>query len=79
MNVTGDYLWVFVNNLLMDFEIAYTYGGARVNVWRKTNFWVIMGAFKMDINRWEVVVNGEGHATRSGYTIVTIYLTDNNK
>ena len=40
---------------------------------------MILGASKTDINRWEFVVNGEGHATREGYTIVTIYLISNNK
>ena len=63
----------------MDFEIAYTHGGAIVNVWCETNSWVILGASKIDINQWEVVVNGEGHVTRAGYTIVAIYLTANNK
>ena len=33
----------------------------------------------MDINRWKVVVNGEGHAVRAGYTIVTIDTSANKK
>ena len=38
-----------------------------------------MGASKMDINLWEVFFNGEGHTTRAGYTIVTVYLIVNDK
>ena len=40
---------------------------------------MILGALKTDINRWDVVVNGEGHATKAGYTIKTIDLIANNK
>ena len=63
----------------MDFKIAYTRGGARVDMWCENIFWVILGASKMDMNWWEVVVNGEGSALKPSYTIVTIYLTANNK
>ena len=38
-----------------------------------------MGASKTDINLWEDVVKVEGHATRASYTIVTVYLSYNNK
>ena len=63
----------------MDSYISYIHDGARVNVWCETKFWVIMGDSKMDTNKWEVVVNSEWHETRSGCTIVTIYLSENNK
>ena len=75
----GDYLWVYSNEPLVDSEISYIDGGARVNVWYKNNFWVIMGDSKKDMNWWEVVVNGEVHVTRAGYNIVTIDLSANNK
>ena len=38
-----------------------------------------MDASKTDINRWEVVVNGEGHVMREGCTIVTMDLIANKK
>ena len=63
----------------MDFEVSYIHGGARVNVWRETNFWVILGASITDINQWEVFVNGERNTTGAGYTIVTIYFSANKK
>ena len=67
------------NNPLIDFEIDYIHGSARVNVLHITNFRMILGASKTDINRWEVVVNGKGHITMAGYTIVTIDLSANKK
>ena len=75
----GDYLWVWRNDSLVDSDIDCIHGGTRVNVWYETNLWVLMGASKTDINWWEVVVSSEGHETRAGYTIVTIYFSANNK
>ena len=63
----------------MDSDISYIRGDARVNVWRKNSFLVILGPSKTNINPWEVVVNGEGNATRAGYIIVTIDFSANNK
>ena len=79
LNVTGEYLWVCSNDPLMDSKIAYINVGARVNVWFEINFWVILGASNTDINRWDVVFDGEGHSTSAGYTIVNMHLSANNK
>ena len=63
----------------MDFEIAYTHGGARVDMLCETNLWVILGASKMDMNWWDVVFKGEGNALKQSCTIVTMYFTANIK
>ena len=63
----------------MDSDIYYIRGDARVNVCRKNIFLVILGPSKLNINPWEVVVNGEENTMRAGYIIVTMDLSVNNK